>query len=52
MKDMAIARLMEKDKCAAKADKYVDYVFESCRSDTAPFTAGKQRKAKTMTDVL
>lgn len=38
MRDVAVARLMEKEKCAAKAEKYVDYVFQSCRSDHAPFT--------------
>jgi hypothetical protein len=27
MKDMAVSHLMEKEKCAAKAVQYVDFVF-------------------------
>lgn len=52
MKDMAISHLMEKDKCASKAERLVEHVFRSCKSDTAPFSKGKQRQVKTMTDII
>jgi hypothetical protein len=52
MKDMAISNLMERDKCAEKADRFVNYVFERCRTDTAPFVGGKERKVKAMSELL
>lgn len=53
MKDMAISHLMEREKCADKAERYINYVFARCKNDSAPFTAGnKQRKVKTLTDIL
>ena len=52
MKDLAISLLMERDKCAEKADRFVNYVFERCKNDSAPFTGGRQKKVKTLTDIL
>jgi hypothetical protein len=53
VKDMAISHLMEREKCADKAERYVEYVFSKCKSDTAPFSGGnRQRKVKTLTDIL
>lgn len=43
---------MERSKCAEKAERYVDYVFNKCKADTAPFTKGNQRNVKKLTDVL
>ena len=40
-KNEAIKHLKEKSKCSEKADKYVDFVFEQCISDKAPFTTGR-----------
>jgi len=42
MKDMAVSHLMEKEKCADKAERYVKYVFAKCKSDTAPFSGGNR----------
>jgi len=44
--------LQEKDKCFAKADRYVNYVFEKCKQDTAPFSSANARNVKTLTDIL
>ena len=53
MKDLATRHLTERDKCAEKAERYVNYIFERCKSDTAPFSGGsRQRKVKTLTDIL
>jgi len=53
MKDLAISHLMERDKCAEKAERYINYVFDRCKTDTAPFSGGsRQRKVKTLTDIL
>lgn len=41
MKDLAISHLMERDKCAEKADRFVNYVFKRCKNDSAPFTGGR-----------
>jgi hypothetical protein len=38
LKDLAIQRLREREKCSAKADRYVDYVFEKCNQDRSPFS--------------
>lgn len=40
VKEKAIEYLAERQKCADKADRYVNYVFEKCKADTAPFTGG------------
>lgn len=40
IKDLAIQHLREREKCAAKADRYVDYVFEKCKEDRSPFSGG------------
>ena len=52
MKDMATARLMEKEKCAPKAERFVSYVFDKCKADFAPFVEGKKRKVKALNDIL
>ena len=38
LKDVAVRHLREREKCALKADKYVDYVFEKCKDDKSPFS--------------
>ena len=38
VKEKAIEFLSERNKCAKKADQYVNYVFEKCKIDTAPFS--------------
>ena len=53
VKEKAIEFLGERKKCADKADRYVNYVFEKCKTDTAPFSAGmSQRKVKTLTTIM
>lgn len=52
MKDLATSHLMEREKCAEKAERFVGYVFERCKKDYAPFTSGRKQKVKTLTDIL
>ena len=53
VKDLAIQHLKEKSKCSAKADRYVDYVFEKCKVDTAPMNkASLTNKIKSFTDIM
>ena len=53
MRDLATSHLMERDKCAEKAERFVNYVFEKCKEDQAPFATGsKKLKVKAMTDLL
>lgn len=40
LKDLAIEHLREREKCADKADRYVNYVFEKCKNDRSPFAGG------------
>ncbi len=49
---MAISHLMERDKCADKAERYVEYVFKRCKIDSAPFTGRGTEKVRKMTDIL
>eukprot|EP00354_Favella_ehrenbergii_P004164 CAMPEP_0170467998 /NCGR_PEP_ID=MMETSP0123-20130129/11353_1 /TAXON_ID=182087 /ORGANISM="Favella ehrenbergii, Strain Fehren 1" /LENGTH=103 /DNA_ID=CAMNT_0010734477 /DNA_START=476 /DNA_END=784 /DNA_ORIENTATION=+ len=35
VKEKAIEFLSERQKCSEKADRYVNYVFEKCKTDTA-----------------
>ena len=51
VREKAIEHLKERDKCAEKAERYVNYVFDKCKNDTAPFTSAS-RKVKTMTNIL
>ena len=51
VRQKAIEHLQEREKCADKADRYVNYVFDKCKNDTAPFTSAS-RKVKTMTNIL
>ena len=46
--------LAERSKCVAKADRYVDYVFDKCKTDTAPFSHGSstRRAVKNLTNIL
>lgn len=47
VKEKAIEFLSERSKCAEKSERYVNYVFEKCKNDTAPFSTGsKARKVK------
>jgi hypothetical protein len=53
IKDLATEHLKEKSKCAEKADRYVDYVFERCKLDTAPLKSNsKASKLKSFTDIM
>ena len=45
-KDLATEHLKEKSRCADKADHYVDFVFETCIADKAPFAPGGQSAAR------
>ena len=44
VKEKATEFLSERQKCAEKADRYVNYVFEKCKNDTAPFTGGSNQR--------
>ena len=52
IRDKAVSHLMERAKCADKAERYVDYVFNKCKNDSAPFSKGNQRSVKKLTDIL
>jgi hypothetical protein len=52
VRELAIEHLKEKSKCAAKAERYVDYVFEKCKNDTAPMNSSKAHKLKSLTTIL
>jgi hypothetical protein len=52
VRDIAIEHLKEKSKCADKADRYVDYVFEKCKNDTAPMNSSKSNKLKNLTSIM
>jgi len=52
VRDLAIEHLKEKSKCAAKAERYIDYVFEKCKNDTAPMNSSKAHKLKSLTTIL
>jgi hypothetical protein len=52
VRELAIEHLKEKTKCAQKADRYVDYVFEKCKNDTAPMNSSKSNKLKNLTSIL
>ena len=52
MKDIAIEHLKEKNKCALKADRYVDFVFEKCKNDSAPYNSTKTNKLKSFTEIM
>ena len=52
VREIAIEHLKEKSKCAAKAERYVDYVFEKCKNDTAPMNSSKAHKLKSLTTIL
>ena len=51
-KDLAVKHLSEKEKCAAKADRYVNYVFDRCVMDAAPFNKSSKRKIKNISGIL
>lgn len=52
VKELAIQHLKEKNKCAEKAERYVDYIFEKCKNDTAPIKGGKAAKIKSFSDIM
>lgn len=52
VRELAIDHLKEKSKCQAKADRYVDYVFEKCKNDTAPMNSSKAGKLKNITTIM
>jgi hypothetical protein len=52
VKEVATEHLKEKSKCAPKADRYVDYVFERCKNDTAPINSSRSNKLRNLTDIV
>lgn len=52
VKDVAIEHLKEKSKCFEKADRYVEYVFEKCKNDTAPINSGRANKLRSFTEIM
>ena len=53
VKEKAIEMLGERQKCAARADRFVNFVFEKCKIDYAPFSsAGSRRQVKNFTNIL
>jgi hypothetical protein len=43
---VAVEHLKEKVKCGEKADRYVDYVFDKCKVDNAPYNSKKGGKLR------
>ena len=52
MKTLAVEHLKERDKCAGKAERYVDFVFEKCKSDSAPYNSSKANKLRSFSDIM
>lgn len=52
IREIAIEHLKEKSKCAEKADRYVDYVFEKCKNDTAPINSSRANKLRSLTSIM
>ncbi len=52
VKQLAVDHLMEKSKCAEKAGRYIDYVFEKCKNDLAPMNQNKISKLKSFSDIM
>jgi len=52
VREVAIAHLKEKNKCAEKADRYVDYIFEKCKNDTAPINSSRANKLRSLADIM
>ena len=52
MREIAIEHLKEKNKCREKAERYVDYVFEKCKNDTAPINSSKANKLRSLTSIM
>ena len=52
VKELATEHLKEKSKCSEKAGRYIDYVFEKCKMDTAPINSGRANKLKSFTEIM
>ena len=53
VKEVATDHLKEKERCASKADRYINFVFEKCKRDYAPFTSsGRIKKTKSFAEIL
>lgn len=52
MREVATEHLKEKEKCALKAERYVDYVFDKCKNDSAPYNSTRTHKLKSFTDIM
>ncbi len=52
VREVAVEHLKEKNKCAAKAERYVDYVFEKCKNDTAPINSSRANKLRSLTSIM
>ena len=51
-KDLAVSHLKEIEKCEPKAERIVNYVFERCVNDSAPFVKDTRRKVKNIAEIL
>ena len=52
VRNQAIEHLKEKNKCAQKAPKFVDYVFDKCSSDLAPFNKPRSSGLNNLKNVV
>jgi len=52
VRELAIEHLKEKTKCEPKADRYVDYIFEKCKNDTAPINSSRANKLRSLTQIM
>lgn len=52
VREIAIEHLKEKSKCVEKAERYVDYVFEKCKGDTAPIGTSKTDRLRNLSNII
>ena len=52
VRELAVEHLKEKNKCKEKAERYVDYVFEKCKNDTAPINSSRANKLRSLTQIM
>jgi inner membrane protease ATP23 len=52
VRELAIEHLKERSKCEPKADRYVDYIFEKCKNDTAPINSSRANKLRSLTQIM
>ena len=47
-----MAHLREVNKCKESAQSSIDYVFEACIGDKAPFIKGAGKKGRSLTEII